>query len=189
MLNIGDMMAYPRGAGGIVLCNLLFKDNETVPVNANKKRTILATILRNLKAPLGGNGVHGGLADKVTGIPVNQKAGALFFLQAARVDKWRNGDDLKKGARFELARYVVHYADGKSENVPVYSEINVDNYKQKTPAAPLPGAQLAWTKPYDKPDQSAAYSMQWNNPHPEIGITMVDLVTASKRWAYPLCSP
>ena len=28
MLNIGALMEYPRGAGGIVLCNLLFKDAE-----------------------------------------------------------------------------------------------------------------------------------------------------------------
>ena len=38
-------------AGGIVLCNLNFKETEEVPENADKKRNILATLLRNLKAP------------------------------------------------------------------------------------------------------------------------------------------
>src|SRR5437762_9977313 len=31
MLNVGGLMAYPRGEGGLLLCNLLFKDNEEVP--------------------------------------------------------------------------------------------------------------------------------------------------------------
>jgi beta-galactosidase len=51
MLNIGGMMRYPRGKGGMVLCNLLFQEREEVPENATKKRKILASILRNLNAP------------------------------------------------------------------------------------------------------------------------------------------
>ena len=54
MLNVGGLMEYRKGKGGIVLCNLLFKDQEQVPENAGKKLSILATILRNLKAPLAG---------------------------------------------------------------------------------------------------------------------------------------
>ncbi|HWE04514.1 MAG TPA: glycoside hydrolase family 2 TIM barrel-domain containing protein [Tepidisphaeraceae bacterium] len=54
MLNVGAMMEYPRGKGGIVLCNLLFKDSEEVPVNMLKKRSIFSTLLRNLKAPFSG---------------------------------------------------------------------------------------------------------------------------------------
>lgn len=55
LLNIGGLMRYPRGAGGIVLCNLLFKDSEAVPVNAQKKRAIFSTLLRNLNAPFAGD--------------------------------------------------------------------------------------------------------------------------------------
>ena len=54
MLNVGGLMQYARGDGGIVLCNLLLKDAEAVPANAAKKRAILATILRNLQAPFAG---------------------------------------------------------------------------------------------------------------------------------------
>jgi len=54
MLNIGGMMHYPRGKGGMVLCNLLFKDTESVPVNVQKKRTIFGALLRNLQAPFAG---------------------------------------------------------------------------------------------------------------------------------------
>jgi hypothetical protein len=43
MLNVGGMMHYPRGEGGMVLMNILFKDTEAVPINVQKKRTIFAT--------------------------------------------------------------------------------------------------------------------------------------------------
>ena len=83
------------------------------------------------------------------GIPVNQKADALFFLQTARIDQRRNRRrDQARTSKFEMARYVVHYADGQTANIPLYSEIDVDDYRQKTPT-PLPGAQIAWTHKYE----------------------------------------
>ena len=54
LLNVGGLVEYPRGSGGIVLVNLWFKDSEEVPGNALKKRSVLASILRNLGAPFGG---------------------------------------------------------------------------------------------------------------------------------------
>jgi beta-galactosidase len=211
MLNIGAMMHYPRGEGGYVLCNLLFKDTESVPANASKKRTILSTLLRNLQAPfagsktviaganlqytpidfsrqatqyrndkgwfgapkvtfvglqagkqrlggvlydiydfptspvpnaimLGGNGIPNTPPQEVKAIPLNQKADALFFLHTARLDSRRNANELRDNKKFEMLRYVVNYADGKTETVPVYAEIDIDDYKQTTPRA-IPGAQ------------------------------------------------
>jgi beta-galactosidase len=256
MLNVGGMMEYPRGKGGIVLCNLLFKAKEEAPENAGKKRTILAALLRNLKAPfaegktiiagarlnyepvdlskqanqyrtekgwfgdrrftfkdlptgkqtfagvpftvydfptspvptvvmLGGPGVPNKLAEQVRGIPVNRKADALFFLQAARIDRRGNPDEVKKGQKFELFRYVVHYADGKKLDVPVYAETDVDDYRQKTPAA-VPGAQVAWSQAYEGSDLSAvAYCKQWNNPRPEVQITSIDVAYGKGRRGVP----
>lgn len=244
LLNIGGLMQYPRGAGGMVLCNLNFKESEAVPVNATKKRAILAALLRNLKAPftgktiiaganlqyapldigkqatqfrnergwfgdknftfaalptgtqtfagvqfnvydfptspvpnaimLGGNGVPNNLPGSVKNIPVNRKADALFFLQAARIDNRMNNDDRQKNRKFEMARYVIHYADGTTETVPLYSEIDVENYRQKMPAA-IPGAQIGWTKPYDNGEYAVAYVKQWTNPKPNIEIQSFDL--------------
>src|SRR6185369_6853360 len=54
MLNNGALVEYPQGAGGIVLCNVLFRESESPPANATHKQNILATILRNLKAPFAG---------------------------------------------------------------------------------------------------------------------------------------
>lgn len=54
MLNLGVLVQYAKGNGGVILCNVNFQENEAVPINQTKKRTILATILRNLKAPFSG---------------------------------------------------------------------------------------------------------------------------------------
>lgn len=245
LLNIGGMMFYQRGAGGLVLVNLNFKAAEAVPENAAKKRTILATVLRNLKAPfsgartiiaganlryapvdiskacnqfrnekgwfgdaqftfaalpsgrqtfagvpfdvfefatspvpdaimLGGDGVPNNPPKAVQGIPVGRQADALFFLLAARIDQRLNDDDRRKHRRFEMARFVVTYADGQTAEIPIYSEEDVDNYRQKEPR-PLPGAQIAWTRPYAGTDETAvAYLKQWTNPRPGVEIKSLD---------------
>ena len=255
MLNIGAMLQYPRGGGGLVLCNLLFKDAETVPANAEKKKTIFATVLRNLKAPfaggksviagagliyapidlskaanqyrdekgwfgekettfaalptgkqkfagvvydiydfktspvptavmLGGNNVPNNLPDHVGGIAVNRKADALFFLQAARMDNPRNEQERRENRKFEMARYVIHYADGQTVNVPIYAEIDIDSYKQASPQA-LRGAQIAWTKPYGSGQTAVAYAKQWNNPRPNVEISSIDFQYGADRRGVP----
>jgi beta-galactosidase len=256
LLNIGAMLEYPRGRGGMVLCNLLFKESETVPENAVKKRTILATLLRNLKAPfsgsrsiiaganlkytpldiskqatqyrdergwygdkqftfkdlpvgrqrfagvpyqiydfptspvptaimLAGPGVPNQLPAEVRGIPVHQKADALFFLQSARIDQRRNRDEVRDKKQYELARYVIHYADGQSVTVPITSEVDVEDYRQQVPTA-IPGAQIAWTRGYAGTEWTAvAYSKQWNNPRPSVEIASIDLVPGADRRGVP----
>jgi len=256
MLNIGAMMEYPRGKGGIVLCNLLFKDAEDVPLNKTKKQTILATILRNLKAPfaggrsiiagadldyapidlskqanqyrdergwfgdkrftlkdlptgkhvmagvpyeiyefrtspvptvimLGGRGIPNDLKEEVRGIPVSRKADALFFLHTARMDARRNPNEIKKNALYEMLRYVVTYADGKTEDIPIIAEIDIDDYHPRQPH-PIPGAQIAWTKPYEGTDFSAVvYSKQWNNPRPDVEIKTLDMIYGPHRRGIP----
>jgi hypothetical protein len=256
LLNIGAMMEYTRGRGGIVLCNLKFQAHEAVPENALKKRAILTAILRNLKAPfaegkqivaganlqyepidlaqhctqfrdekgwfgdkaftfkdlpagrqqfagvtyrvhhfetspvptvvmLAGPGVPNNPPQEVRGIPVNRKADALFFLQAARIDRRRSQDEIKQKKQFELCRYVVHYADGQTAVAPIYGEIDADDYRQQGPRA-VPGAQLAWVRPYEKADSYAvAYSKQWNNPRPEVAIQSIDLVYGPERCGVP----
>jgi beta-galactosidase len=120
--------------------------------------------------------VPGKLPREVKGIAVNRKADALFFLQAARIDRRRSAQEVQQGKQYELAHYVVHYADGKTATVPVRSEMDVEDYKQKNPEA-VPGAQLAWTAPYRKTGFSAAaYSMQWTNPRPDVEIRRIDFV-------------
>ncbi len=125
---------------------------------------------------LQGSGVPGKLPAEVTGIPINAQADALFFLHTARLDRRADERERQEQKRIELARYVVHYVDGRTAEVPVYAEINIDHFVQKDPKS-LPGAQLAWSAAYPNSDESAAvYAQQWNNPRSGVRIATVDLV-------------
>jgi hypothetical protein len=135
---------------------------------------------------LDGQGVPGKLPQQVSGIPVNRKVDALFFLHTARMDQRRNADEIKQRKQFEMLRYVVHYADGQKVEVPVYAEIDIDDYRQRVPAA-LPGAQLAWTRVYEGTEFSAvAYSKQWNNPRPDVAIKSIDMVYGTHKRGVPV---
>ncbi|MCC7495179.1 MAG: hypothetical protein IT204_22715 [Fimbriimonadaceae bacterium] len=130
---------------------------------------------------LGGPRVPGNLPAEVKDIPVGKRADALFFLHAARLDARRNDREKRDGKQYELAHYTVTYADGQTATVPVLAETDVEEYRQAEPAA-VPGAQLAWTKPYANRNQSAvAYSFQWTNPRPEVEIRSLTLTAAEPR--------
>ncbi len=134
---------------------------------------------------LGGSGVPGNLPDAVRGIAVNRKADALFFLQSARIDQGRDDRERREGKRYEFARYVVHYADGQTAAIPLCVEIDTADYRQDVPQA-MPGAQLAWSKPFAGGGGSAvAYSKQWNNPRPDEAIASVDLEYGPDRRGVP----
>jgi hypothetical protein len=121
----------------------------------------------------------------VTGIPVGRTADALFFLQAARIDARRSPEEVRQNKQHELGRYVVHYEDGKRSEIAILAEIDVDDYRQKAPAA-VPGAQVAWTRPYEGSDLSAvAYCKQWNNPYPETAIKSIDFVHGTQKRGVP----
>jgi beta-galactosidase len=254
MLNVGGLVQYAHGSGGVVLCNLNFQQTETVPINKTKKRTIVAAVLRNLKAPfaggktiiagaanlsyapidishqatqfrdergwfggdkaftfrdmpsgsqrfaevpfdiyqfatspvpnaimLRGSGVPNNPPEQVSGIPVNRRADAIFFLHAARIDQRANDQERREGKRFELARYVVHYADGQMAEVPVLAEIDVDEFRQESPRA-IAGAQIGWTTPYAGTNQHAvSYIKQWNNPRPDVQISSIDITPGEHR--------
>ncbi|HEV3342198.1 MAG TPA: hypothetical protein VG125_17655, partial [Pirellulales bacterium] len=258
MLNVGGLMEYLRGSGGIVLCNLLLQDagKEQGPANSAKKQTILTTILRNLQAPfsggktliagasllyepldisrhatqyrdekgwfgdkqftfkdmptgvsksagvpynvyefptspvptvlmLKGSGLPEKLPDAIHDIAVGRKADALFFLHAARMDARRGPQEIKDKKRYEMLRYVVHYENGESAEVPIYAEIDIDDYRQESPRA-LPGAQIGWTRPYEGTGQTAvAYSKQWNNPRPDVTIKSIDMVYGAEPRGVP----
>ena len=54
MLNIGGLVRYPMGTGGIILNQYNFIENEKNPANAGKKQTLTATLLKNLGASFAG---------------------------------------------------------------------------------------------------------------------------------------
>lgn len=135
---------------------------------------------------LGGNGIPNNPAEEVKGIPVARKADALFFLLSARIDRRLNPDEKRKNQKLEMAKIVVRYADGQTAEIPFHSEWDVDDFKQPTPK-PLPGAQIAWTKPFTANNDSAvAYSKQWDNPRPGVVIQSLDFKYGKDRSGVPV---
>lgn len=125
-------------------------------------------------AMLRGHGA-GARAEKVTGIKIGRRADALFFLHACNPDP-------KELARLDrdkpaLWRYVVHYADGKTAEVPVRWGEDVGAWDVAA-ARPLKNAVVAWQGafPKDASRRAALYTFQWNNPRPQAAIESVDFV-------------
>ena len=135
---------------------------------------------------LGGAGVPGNLPAAITGIPVNLKADALFFLHTARLGTRLNDTDRRLKKTYVMFKYLVNYADGQKAEVPVRSELDIGNYVQKDPAT-IPGAQTAWLRPYENSDEQAvAYSQQWNNPRPDVTIVSVDMIPVDTTRGIPV---
>jgi len=131
---------------------------------------------------LGGDRAPKGLSREVEGIKIGKKADMIFFLHAARVTRpIRDDERARIGARrnaFELpevARYVVHYSDDSSVDVPVLLEKQVRHWEQEKPA-PLEDGIIATTFPIpgvaDK--KGVLYSMQFRNPKPDVEIASID---------------
>jgi beta-galactosidase len=135
---------------------------------------------------LGGKGIPNDPAREIRGIPVNRKADALFFLHTMRLDAEMSDRDRRDKKTYETLRYIVTYADGKTENIPIRAEIDIDSYRQKQPKA-IPGAQIAWTAPFGDTEYSAvAYSKQWNNPRPDAVIKSIDMVYGEELRGVPV---
>jgi beta-galactosidase len=135
---------------------------------------------------LRGDNVPGNLPEEVKGIPVNRMADALFFLQTARIDQELSREDREQKKQYELAKYIVHYKDGKTVEIPLIQGVHLASYRQKAPEE-LPGASLGWTSKYEGRDESAvAYSMQWTNPRPEVEIESIDFTYGKDRRAVPV---
>jgi beta-galactosidase len=255
--NVGGLVAYPRGKGGVFLNQLKFMQDEPVKVNADKKLRALGVILQNMGAGsrtstvaipgvnvryetvnitdhcnqyiteragkpgwfgrkgedlrnfrmgeqilanvnyhtmdystapvpdcimLAGRSAPQGMPPAVEGIKVGRRADLLFFLHAARVTRPINDDERSRiGARRrafvlpDVARYVLHYADGKTAEIPVVLEKHVDHWMQEQPSI-LEAALVAWSGPIESaPEQRAVlYSMQAPNPRPDVEIDTMD---------------
>ena len=78
MLNVGALVRYPMGRGGVVLNNLRLAEKESVPVNAQKKQNIISTILRNLGAAFAGQRTVTTAQMKFLPVPFNEQANAYL---------------------------------------------------------------------------------------------------------------
>jgi hypothetical protein len=133
---------------------------------------------------------------EITGIRVGREADAVFFLQtfhpSGAVDRWQRQFDeaTQRGRTLPDApivfQYVIHYDDGQQAIVPVVWGRGVGKWVSESPSA-LPDAAVAWTGPLEDDQQAVVYSMQWNNPRPDVPIKSIDIISSpdGSKWGAP----
>ena len=256
--NVGGLVAYPRGKGGIFLNQTKFMDDEPNKANTDKKLRVLGVLLQNMGAGsrtsivavpgvnvrfesvvltnhgtqymrqradgpgwfgqrdqdlrhftvgeqvlanvryhpvdyatapvpdcimLNGRGAPDGMPNSVDDIKVGRKADLLYFLHSAKVtgpirddERERMNAPNRPFVSPTVMRYVIHYADGQTAEIPVVLEKHVDHWMTAEPAV-LEGAVPAWTGPIEGVDDQKAvlYSMQTQNPRPDVEIGSIDV--------------
>ncbi|HLK58153.1 MAG TPA: hypothetical protein VKU00_16420 [Chthonomonadaceae bacterium] len=111
--------------------------------------------------------------DKVEGLPVQGSVSRLHLL---------HGTGYNLDAATEIGAYIVHYADGTTERIPiVYGEDVRDWWNEPTPD--LKRARLGWTgtNPAAAGNQSSIhlYILDWTNPHPDKPISSLDFTSSN----------
>jgi hypothetical protein len=113
---------------------------------------------------------------KVEGIPVGQKADQLYFLHATH---W----GAEKGAK--IGAYVLHYADGAKEEIPVrYAMEVLDWWTIPERGADVSNAEIAWTGTCEAAEKDKytirLFMTKWKNPRPDVEIKSLDVVTGDQ---------
>jgi beta-galactosidase len=160
-----DLAHVPAGVSPLGGVTYAIRDFRTSPVPAC--------------VMLAGPGAKGQLPKEVKGLKADCKADVLFFLHTFnRTGEWRPGRGPAETTPPTLFKYVVHYADGQTADVPVLYGEGVGNWVDKEPRG-LKSASVAWAAPFpnDKSEEQAVvYQLQWTNPRPQVQIQSVDMV-------------
>ncbi|MCL1887256.1 MAG: hypothetical protein FWF96_00075 [Kiritimatiellaeota bacterium] len=142
--NIGGIVRYdigragsPLPAGGVLLVNLLFQDEETNPVNRGKKDTILKTLLSNLGAVFaeGGRPTAGWRLD-YRPIPIAQQHFNLCLTQDL-APAWfmqPNKDDLSRMPAGEQMFADIRFATMDFRTSPVAGAVSLHGNNGRLPA-------------------------------------------------------
>lgn len=104
----------------------------------------------------------------VENIPVGKMAQELNFLQGIA---WATGD--------AVIRYVVHYADGRTVEIPIRRLGEVGDWFNPIPVS---NASIAWKAPHPLHPEAVLglYSYTWVNPYPYIQIVSIDIHSTKK---------
>ena len=101
---------------------------------------------------------------KISGIPVNEKAAALYFLHTMG---WEENE--------KVLTYKVNYADGTAVEIPIIGGRDIGGWWGATP---LPNAKIAVEASNAEKDLVNMQCFRWRNPHPEKEIRTIDIVSA-----------
>jgi hypothetical protein len=109
--------------------------------------------------------------DSVEGIPVGQKCRRLHFLQAG------GGPPELEPDNTQVASYVLHYADGSREEIPVLYGRDLRTWVVKSDSADIHGAKVAWTGNHSTHGAIRIFMQTRDNPHPDKELESVDFVS------------
>jgi len=128
---------------------------------------------------------------EIKDLAIGQKADALFLLHAlnAKDEALRWKPEHNRPNPPAVFKYVVHYADGKTAEIPVIWNQGVGHWLNRNPKSLL-NAQIGWASTFENDtsgDKAVVYSMQWDNPNPAVEIKSVDMLYAGDgdRWGAP----
>lgn len=108
----------------------------------------------------------------VTGIKVAQKAQKLCFLHASR---WIEDEGV------QIAIYVIHYADGQTQEVPIRFGVELRDWKpQHDPRAGGAGPPVGWKGKDAHGGDIVLFELAWTNPRADVEIQTIDLVSMMK---------
>jgi len=108
------------------------------------------------------------------GIPIGTKANALHFLHTTSAPDRRYGNIYDRGKNYppEVGKYVIHYADGTTAEVPMLYRKTITDWNAALP----PGrAELAWEGTTAGGARAILASWRWDNPEPDKVIESIDI--------------
>jgi WD domain, G-beta repeat len=108
------------------------------------------------------------------GIVVQQKCRKLHFLHSAH---FCETEDTAVGA------YVLHYADGRQEEVPIRYGQHVRDWVLSVDQDELRDATVAWTGTHPIKGTIRVFEQSWENPHPEVEIETLDFMSTLRHSA------
>jgi RNA polymerase sigma factor (sigma-70 family) len=117
------------------------------------------------------------LPESVDGIKVGARADSLHILHATQ-----------QGTKTdtEIGSYIVHYADGSKESIPVVYGRNVAGWWLWPRGQPetAPDARIAWRGTNDDTERNPGLSIRlfawtWTNPHPDRVIATIDATSTN----------
>jgi WD40 repeat protein len=136
--------------------------------------------LRGWVRLLGGYGEIGRSAarERIPGIKITRRCQHLHFL---------HGTGWVEDQGKEIAKYVIHYADGRQTERPIRYGLDVQNFVWLTPKdlQEHEGAVRAWTGTNDLTAGNGfyfrLYKSVWENPRPEAPVQSIDFVSTGTR--------
>lgn len=120
---------------------------------------------------LGGEGMADAFPRTVRGIRLDTKVSALHFLHGCAYTT----DSTKVGA------YVVHYADGGVQEIPLTYETNIYSWDDQSSGLSY---GFAWCGRAQDGRAVGVCDLAWTNPRPDVEVTSIDF-TATQTQASP----